>query len=254
MPGISKEDIGKIKDLLRRCDQLSQRVYRLMVPSPEELRNGIANKVDKSSRQTALDIMRRIPIEALVPAGVSITKLRDLSIVNLAQRVSAYQLYILQDYVQLDTATVTVVVSEMPLITMVVSLIASFVVGPISDKIGRRKAPVCLACALFAIGIAMPWVFKSAMGMLLFAGVAGFGYGVYSAVDQALNVDVLPNKADAGKDLGFLNIATCAGQALGSAATSSIVSATGSYLTVFPIAIVMAVASAGFVLSIKGVK
>ncbi|RDX26361.1 transporter, partial [Bifidobacterium breve] len=44
--------------------------------------------------------------------------------------------------------------------------------------------------------------------MYLYAGIAGFGYGVYSAIDQALNVDVLPNKEEAGKDLGILNLAT----------------------------------------------
>ena len=45
----------------------------------------------------------------------------------------------------------------------------------------------------------MPWIFKSTMGMYLFAGIAGLGYAVYSAVDQALLVDVLPNKEEAGR-------------------------------------------------------
>ena len=51
--------------------------------------------------------------------------------------------------------------------------------------------------------------FPTAMGMYLFGGIASFGYGMYLSVDQALNVDVLPNKETAGKDLGFMNIATC---------------------------------------------
>lgn len=51
--------------------------------------------------------------------------------------------------------------------------------------------------------------------MYLYAGIAGFGYGVYSAIDQALNVDVLPNKEEAGKGLGILNLATTLGQAVG---------------------------------------
>ena len=38
----------------------------------------------------------------------------------------------------------------------------------------------------------MPWIMPSVTGMYLYAGIAGFGYGVYSAIDQALNVDVLP--------------------------------------------------------------
>ncbi len=56
---------------------------------------------------------------------------------------------------------------------------------------------------LFAIGIAMPWLIPSTLGMYLFAGIAGLGYAVYYAVDQALLVDVLPNKEEAGKDWAF---------------------------------------------------
>jgi hypothetical protein len=47
---------------------------------------------------------------------------------------------------------------------------------------------------------------KTSFSMILFAGFAGLGYAVYGAVDQALNVDVLPNKEEAGKDLGILTL------------------------------------------------
>lgn len=60
------------------------------------------------------------------------------------------------------------------------------------------------------------------MGMYGFALLAGLGYGIYSSVDQALNVDVLPSKEEAGKDLGILNIANTIGQILGPIVTSSI--------------------------------
>lgn len=63
-------------------------------------------------------------------------------------------------------------------------------------------------------------VMPSVTGMYLYAGIAGFGYGVYSAIDQALNVDVLPNKEEAGKGLGILNLATTLGQAVGPTITS----------------------------------
>ena len=32
----------------------------------------------------------------------------------------------------------------------------------------------------------MPLIFHTQMGMYLFAGIAGLGYGVYNAIDQAL--------------------------------------------------------------------
>ncbi len=90
--------------------------------------------------------------------------------------------------------------------------------------------------------------------MFLFGGIASFGYGMYLSVDQALNVDVLPSKETAGKDLGFMNIATCAGQAIGVVITSTLVSVLGSYTAVFPVAIAMTAVAAISVLGIKRVR
>ena len=90
--------------------------------------------------------------------------------------------------------------------------------------------------------------------MYLYAGIAGFGYGVYSAIDQALNVDVLPNKEEADKDLGILNLATTLGQAVGPSITSAVKTVTGTFTAAFAISIVMALCAAGFVLSLRKVR
>lgn len=170
------------------------------------------------------------------------------------QMIASYQLYILENHLGQTKVEAAAVISKMSVITMIVAFIASVTSGPISDFIGRRKPPVIFACGLYAIGIAMPWMIPNSMGMLLFAGIAGFGYGMYMAVDQALNVDVLPDKKNAGKDLGFLNVASCAGQAIGSGITSTLVTMTGSYNSVFPVAIAIAVVAALAVVGIKRVK
>ncbi|WP_243388901.1 MFS transporter [Bifidobacterium simiarum] len=170
------------------------------------------------------------------------------------QMITSYQLYILQEHVGLTKADSAAAISVMSIITLVVSLLSTAVSGPISDKIGRRKPLVMFACGLYAVGIAMPWLFPSRMGMFLFAAIAGFGYGMYLAVDQALNVDVLPNPEEAGKDLGILNIATCAGQAIGSGITSWIVTVTAAYTLVFPTAIGIAIFAGVLVFTIKKTK
>ena len=110
------------------------------------------------------------------------------------QMISVYQLYIVEDYVHQTKTEAAGTIATMSIITMVVSLTASLISGPISDKMHTHKVPVIIASLLFAIGTAMPWIMPSVTGMYLYAGIAGFGYGVYSAIDQALNVDVLPNK------------------------------------------------------------
>ena len=170
------------------------------------------------------------------------------------QMVTSFQLYILQDYIGESRHTSATAISVMSIITMIVSLVATFSSGPVTDKIGRRKPSIFIAGVLYAVGIAMPWLMPSRMGMFLFAGISGFGYGMYMAVDQAINVDVLPDEKTAGKDLGFLNIATCAGQAIGSSVTSIVVAVTGGYFWVFPVAILMTVVSVVSALSIRRIR
>lgn len=169
------------------------------------------------------------------------------------QMIAVYQLYIIQNYIGQSVDESAVTVSVVSMIMMVMSLVGSFISGPVSDIIGRRKIPVVVASVLFAIGIAMPWVFPSSMGMYLFAGIAGLGYAVYSAVDQALLVDVLPNKEEAGKDLGILNMATTLGQMCGPIVMSALVVNLG-YNFAFPTSIALAIIGCFFIMAIKKVK
>lgn len=169
------------------------------------------------------------------------------------QMIAVYQLYIIQNYIGQSVDESAVTVSVVSMIMMVMSLVGSFISGPVSDIIGRRKVPVVVASVLFAIGIAMPWVFPSSMGMYLFAGIAGLGYAIYSAVDQALLVDVLPNKEEAGKDLGILNMATTLGQMCGPIVMSALVVNLG-YNFAFPTSIALAIIGCFFIMAIKKVK
>ncbi|BAR07123.1 membrane protein with transport function [Scardovia inopinata] len=164
-----------------------------------------------------------------------------------------YQLYVLEDYIGQGKKAAGATISIMSVITMIVGLIGSLGSGWISDFIGRRKIPVIVASLLMAIGFLLPWVMKNPVSMMLFAGFAGLGYAVYGAVDQALNVDVLPNKEEAGKDLGILNIATTLGQMAGPIVTGSLVTA-GGYGLVFPTAIIFAVLACVFIMLIKKTK
>lgn len=169
------------------------------------------------------------------------------------QMINAYQLYIIQDYLNLSATQVVATVALTNSIILVVSLVGGFLGGPISDLLHRRKVPVVLASLCFALGVAMPWIFHSTTGMYLFAAIAGFGYAVYGSVDQALNVDVLPNPETAGKDLGILNMSTTFGQMCGPIITSAVVTTTGAYTLVFPISIACAVIGCFSILAIKRV-
>ena len=183
--------------------------------------------------------------------------------------INSYQLYICQDYIFSDQTDAVkkaaAVIATMSLITLGVSLFAAVTAGPITDRIHMRKIPVALASCLFAVGAAMPLLFHSPLGMYLFAGIAGLGYGIYNAIDQALNVAVLPNPEEAGKDLGILNLANTLSTVIGSVFTSTILGLVRgmthsgkvpgyAYVWVFIIAIIIVLVAAYLIMRIKKVR
>ncbi|MBT1175363.1 MFS transporter [Bifidobacterium sp. LC6] len=165
-----------------------------------------------------------------------------------------YQLYIFREYIGLDTARASASLSVAAIIIMVASLVASAIAGPLSDFLHRRK-PLVIACALIiAFGFLIPAMIPSVWGMYVWAAFHGFGVGVYNACDQALNVDVLPNKEEAGKDLGILNLSNTVGQMIGPVATSIIVIAFGSYRLAFLIGAIVLACSCVFIGLIRKAK
>ena len=145
------------------------------------------------------------------------------------QMISVYQLYIVEDYVHQTKTEAAGTIATMSIITMVVSLSASLISGPISDKMHTRAQ----GTSHHRLAAVRDW-HRDAVdhaerhGHVPVCGHRRLGYGVYSAIDQALNVDVLPNKEEAGKDLGILNLATTLGQAVGPTITSTVKTATGA--------------------------
>ena len=164
-----------------------------------------------------------------------------------------YQLYILQDHIGMSKEASAKTIAIMSTVMMVFGLIGSLGSGYISDKIGKRKLPVAMASICMGLGYLLPWVFRTEWSMFGFAALAGFGYAVYGAVDQALNIDVLPNPEEAGKDLGILNIATTLGQMVGPILTGVIVISVG-YNLVFPVAIAFSVLAVVFIYMIRSTK
>ncbi|MCI1676092.1 MAG: MFS transporter [Ancrocorticia sp.] len=167
--------------------------------------------------------------------------------------ISGYQLYILTDYMSQDESGASHYISVISICLMVTALIASAAAGPISDKIERRKLPVIVSSVLIAIGALTPFFANKPWTMIVYGVVAGLGMGMYNAVDQALNIEVLPNPDTAAKDLGILNLANTGGQILGPVLAATFISAIG-YQAVFPMAALFAVLGAVLVGLIRSVK
>lgn len=167
--------------------------------------------------------------------------------------ITAFMLYTLQDYIGMSRNRAADLIPVISLLAVVALLIAVYPAGRISDRIGRRKAPVILACLLMAISTSLPIVSATLVAYIVAFVITGFGFGIYLAVDQALMTEVLPAQGEAGKDLGILNVASATGQMAAPLLGSLSISLIG-YQAMFALASLLALAGAAAVIPIKAVR
>jgi MFS family permease len=85
--------------------------------------------------------------------------------------------------------------------------------------------------------------------------VVGLGFGLYTAVDLALVADVLPDQANAAKDLGVMNIAGALPCSIAPALAPVILAVTnGSYRVLYAVAGVCALVGAVAILPVRRVR
>ncbi|MCO7124654.1 MFS transporter [Sporolactobacillus shoreicorticis] len=172
--------------------------------------------------------------------------------------VMQYLLYILENYLGQSTLAAAQSMNRLSMFTLVVSLVGLVISGPMSDYIKRRKMPIISGGILMIIGTLVPLFVKSTNGIIAYAILAGLGYGVYLAVDGALNMDVIPEQAkidkNTGKYIGFSNLTNTLGLTAAPMATSFIVTATNDYTLAFIVSIAATVIGIFFILAIKNVK
>ena len=134
--------------------------------------------------------------------------------VGVSQDEVAHQIY-------LGTATQSVVL-----------IIASPLTGRLSDRLQRRKIFVLAAAVIYAAALVIIATASGTGGYLLGMAIGGLGFGMYTAVDLALVVDVLPDSGSAAKDLGVLNIAGALPFALAPAVAPAVLAISGNSYSV----------------------
>lgn len=91
--------------------------------------------------------------------------------------------------------------------------------------------------------------------MIWYGIIAGTGSGIFFSVDQALNLEVLPDPETAAKDLGILNFANTGAQILAPVLGAIIFDMVGhQYLPILPVLSIIALVGAVLVLMIKETK
>ena len=131
----------------------------------------------------------------------------------------------------------------------------SLVSGRLSDRTGRRKVFVVTASIGYGVSMFVIAVASGFNGYLVGMAISGLGFGMYMAVDLALVADVLPDRANAAKDLGVFNMAGALPFSLAPAIAPGILAVSGgSYVVLYAVAGVCAVAGAVAILPVKGAR
>lgn len=99
-------------------------------------------------------------------------------------------------------------------ISTVLAVIAGLVGGRVCDRIGRRRVLVSGGATVVAMGALLMGLAPSWPGPLIAQAVLGLGIGLYGITDAVLIAEVIPDPANAGRDLGLLNVAVTAAQML----------------------------------------
>ncbi len=148
--------------------------------------------------------------------------------------VSAFGLYILQDYIRLpDGLTAAAGVATAGTTGLLFVTIGTLVSGPLVDRIGHHRIFVVVSSLLLTVSLLIPFVWPTWAGYLLQSGIGGLALGAFLGVDLALATLVLPRTGDAGRDLGVFHIALNAPQVLAPFLASLAVTRLGGYPTLF---------------------
>ena len=165
--------------------------------------------------------------------------------------VSGYQLFLLTDYFHVTQPET--VIPLLSLINLVGIIISTVISGPLSDRFGRRKPFVFASAAVVALGFLLPWLWQDVTAWVIMTAIAGFGFGMFQAVDTAIMSEVLPSARSFAKDLGVVNIAATLPQTV-APAVAGIIVLTFGYAGLFPVAIVLGILGAFAVWPIKSIR
>ncbi len=170
-----------------------------------------------------------------------------------------FGLYILRDYIGLSDDASNAFAAKIGLVLLVGVLLSALASGVLSDRLGRRKPFIVWSSVVMALGLAVPLVFPTTTGVLVYSFLLGLGFGAYISIDLALMTEVLPasmtaGASSAGRDLAILGLATTLPQALSPSIAAGLVSLTGGYPVLFVAGIVFVLLGALAVAPIKSVR
>ena len=164
-------------------------------------------------------------------------------LVTLAETIALlYLYYYLQDVVHYRNPGQGQLI--LVLIATLAVIVATVAVGRVADLSGGyRRYAVLSSVVLAATGFVLAGFALWAV-VVVCAFALGVGYGAFQSVSQALSMVVLPSQANAGRDLGIINIASAIPQVIGAPIAGLVVAGAGGYRGLFVFAGLLALVAA----------
>jgi MFS family permease len=199
---------------------------------------------DTSAAPAAGDVARPPGIRALLSIGQGFGLVwLGKFLVTLAETIALlYLYYYLQDVVHYRNPGQGQLI--LVLIATLAVIVATVAVGRVADLSGGyRRYAVLSSVVMAATGFVLAGFALWAV-VIVCAFALGVGYGAFQSVSQALSMVVLPSQANAGRDLGIINIAAAIPQVIGAPIAGLVVAGAGGYRGLFVFAGLLALVAA----------
>ncbi|MFE3460477.1 MFS transporter [Nocardiopsis aegyptia] len=169
--------------------------------------------------------------------------------------ILGFQLYIFDYFIELPAGMApAAAVTVFTMVTAAGTILVTAVGGPLSDRLDRRRLFALVSGTVSALAMLIPFFVPTWTGMLVFAVVNGGAFGCFMAVDTALATLVLPNDADAARDMGVLNIAAAGPQIIAPFIASAIILHLGGYGSLFLVGSAVGLLGALALVFVRGVR
>jgi MFS family permease len=164
-------------------------------------------------------------------------------LITLAETVALlYLYYYLQDVVHYGDPGQGQLI--LILVATIAVIVATVAVGRLADLSGGYRRYAVLSSVLMAATGFVLAGFNTWALAIVCALALGAGYGAFQSVSQALSMVVLPSRANAGRDLGIINVASAVPQVIGAPIAGLVVAGVGGYRGLFVFAGLLALAAA----------
>lgn len=166
--------------------------------------------------------------------------------------ITGYILYIMTDFLHRGSQTQSSI-QLINTVMLIFGILMGLLAGPASDKFKILKLPVGFSTIFLAIAALTLFFFRNTGGIITYAFFAGLGMGTWNALDNLLNLRVIPDPNRVAFFLGVYNLGNTVTQAIAPIIAATVISIWG-YSAIFFVSFAFALIGGICMLSIRSVR